>query len=120
MEIGKFKFEGLRIWQDAMQLAEDIFQDSKKFPNDEIYNLTSQIRRASDSIALNISKGSILQSNSEFSRFLGYSIRSLAEVITCLHKAQRRKYIDQSKFEQYYARSFNLMNMMIGFRNKLK
>ncbi|SNT14728.1 four helix bundle protein [Ekhidna lutea] len=115
----KFKFEKLRIWNDSMDLAEDIFESSSQFPKEEIYNLTSQIRRASDSIALNISEGSILQSNPEYKRFLGYSIRSIAEVVTCLHKARRRKYINEESFDLFYKRRFDLMNMTIAFRKKL-
>ncbi len=67
----------------------------------EQYNLISQIYRAADSIALNISEGSIEQSNAEFKRFLNYSIRSIAEVVTCLHKARRRKYIDEENLHLY-------------------
>jgi len=94
-----FKFENLRIWQIAMDYGEDLFNLSINFPKDEIFNLTSQLRRASDSIALNISEGSILQSAPEYKRFLSYSIRSLAEVVTCLHKAKRRNYIDENQFQ---------------------
>ena len=83
-----FKFEKLLIWQNAMSLGENIFHLAQKFPADEKFNLSSQIRRAVDSIALNISEGSILQSKPEFQRFLSYSIRSCAEVVTCLYKAK--------------------------------
>jgi four helix bundle protein len=114
-----FKFEKLIIWQKAMDFGEDIYSSSQNFPKNEIFNLTSQINRAVDSIALNISEGSIEQSNPEFRRFLGYSIRSLAEVVTCLHKANRGKYISSTEFDKFYQESFNLMNMMIAFRNKL-
>lgn len=114
-----FKFEKLIVWQRSMDWGEEIYQLSEKFPRHEIFNLTSQIRRASDSVALNISEGSILQSNPEFRRFLGYSIRSIAEVVTCLHKAIRRKYISQSEFQINYDEAFNLMNMLIAFQKKL-
>lgn len=50
-----FKFEKLIIWQKSMDFGEKIFNLSQNFPKDESFNLTSQIRRASDSIALNIS-----------------------------------------------------------------
>ncbi len=86
-----FKFEKLRIWQLSMEFGESIYKLSLNFPKDESFNLTSQIRRASDSIALNISEGSIFQSKLEFRKFLGYSIRSLAEVVTCLYKAKKQK-----------------------------
>jgi four helix bundle protein len=115
-----FKFENLIIWQNSMKMGEDIFNLTKKFPKDEQFNLTSQIRRAIDSVALNISEGSILQSTAENKRFLSYSIRSLAEVVTCLYKAKNRDYIDTDTFDKLYMESYNLMNMLIGFRNKLK
>jgi len=114
-----FKFEKLIIWQNAMNFGEDIFKMSQSFPKTEMYNLTSQINRAVDSIALNISEGAIEQSKPEFRKFLGYAIRSLAEVVTCLHKAKRRNYIMNDDFEKYYQASYNLMNMMISFRNKI-
>jgi four helix bundle protein len=53
----EFKFEKLIIWQKAMDFVESIFLISCKFPKEEIYNLSSQIRRAVDPIALNISEG---------------------------------------------------------------
>ena len=114
-----FKFEKLIIWQDSMNLGEQIFHVSAKFPRDEVFNLISQIRRASDSIALNISEGSILQSNPEFRKFLGYSIRSLAEVVTCLYKAKYRNYITEETFTALYNESYKIMNHIIAFRNKL-
>ena len=119
-EIMKFKFEDLIIWQRAMDLGENIDKLVDTFPKKEIYNLSSQIRRAADSIALNISEGSIGQSNPEFKKFMAYAIRSLAEVVTCLHKAKRRNYISEQEFNKYYDDSFNLMNMMIAFKNKIR
>ncbi|MDX1462895.1 MAG: four helix bundle protein [Marinirhabdus sp.] len=114
-----FKFEKLIIWQKAMELGEDTHKLSKSFPKSERYNLSSQIRRAGDSVALNISEGSILQSNREFKKFLGYAIRSIAEIVTCLHKAVRRNYIDINMFNKLYKDCFNLINMTISFRNSL-
>jgi four helix bundle protein len=115
----EFKFEKLQIWQKAMDFGEDIFKVSSHFPKEEMFNLISQIRRASDSIALNISEGSIAQSNPEFKKFLVYSIRSLAEVVTCLHKSKRRNYIDLVQFEKLYSESFHMMNMMLSFKSKI-
>jgi len=115
----KFKFERLHIWQDAMELGEELNKLSEGFPKKEIYNLSSQICRTSDSVALNISEGAIVQSKPEFRKFLGYAARSLAEVVTCLHKANRRSYISMEIFDNLYGRCFKLMNMIIAFRNKL-
>ena len=115
----EFKFEKLIIWQKAMDFGEEINVLSDKFPPKEIYNLSSQIRRAVDSIALNISEGSIGQSNPEFKKFMGYAIRSLAEVVTCLHKAKRRNYFSEEDFLKLYKFSYNLMNMMVAFTKKM-
>jgi four helix bundle protein len=114
-----FKFEKLIIWQLAMDYGEVINKLTDKFPKKELYNLSSQILRAVDSIALNISEGSIGQSDPEFRKFIGYSIRSLAEVVTCLYKAKRREYISEEEFKENYDFAFNLMNMMVKFKEKI-
>ncbi len=82
-----------------MDLGEDINKLTNKFPKREMYNLSSQILGTADSIALNISEGSIGQSTVEYQKFMGYSIRSLAEVVTCLQKAKLRDYITDEEFE---------------------
>jgi four helix bundle protein len=87
----KFKFENILIWQRAMEIGEEVNLVSEKFPNKVIYNLSSQIRRAVNSVALNILEGSIGQTNPKFKRFMGYSIKSLAEVVTCIHKAKKKR-----------------------------
>ena len=116
----EFKFEKLIIWQKAMEFGEMVHNMALQFPKDEIYNLSSQIRRAVDSIALNISEGAIGQSNPVFKKFMGYAIRSLAEVVTCLHKANNRKYISAEEFQENYKYAFNLMNMMVAFKERIK
>ena len=115
----EFKFEKLIIWQKAMDFGEQINIIAFKFPKIELFNLSSQIRRASDAIALNIPEGSTGQTNPEFNRFMSYSIRSLAEVVTCLHKAKRRIYISEEEFKIQYELAYNLMNMMVAFRKKI-
>ena len=103
-----------------MDYGKSINKLTLKFPKKEVFNLSSQIMRAVDSIALNISEGSIGQSNPEFTKFIGYSIRSLAEVVTCLHKASRRSYISEEEFSEHYETAFNLMNMMVAFKKSIK
>lgn len=50
---------------------------------------------------------------------MGYSIRSLAEVVTCLYKAKNRNYIKEQEFEEQYDFAYNLMNMQVAFKNKI-
>lgn len=71
-----FKFEKLKVWQKALELADEIDQLTKTFPKEEIYILNSQIKRAADSVSLNIAEGSTGQSNAEFIRLLCYALRS--------------------------------------------
>lgn len=115
-----FKFEKLIVWQLAMDFGEEINTIANSFPQTERYNLSSQILRAVDSIALNISEGSVEQTIPEFKRFLNYSIRSITEVVSCLHKAKRRNYITQEQFDYFYAKSFELMNRTLAFKTQLK
>jgi four helix bundle protein len=97
-----FKFENLKVWQKSIELSSQISTLTKKFPMDELYVLTSQIKRASDSIALNIAEGSTGQSDAEFNKFLGYALRSAIEVVSCLYLAKGRSLIDQSDFDEFY------------------
>jgi four helix bundle protein len=98
-----FKFEQLRVFHHAIEHSEKIHQLVKVFPKEELYVLTPQIQRAVDSISLNIAEGSTGQSNKEFKKFLGYSIRSGIEVIGCLHLAFRRRLINESQFKSCYS-----------------
>jgi four helix bundle protein len=51
---------------------------------------------------------------------MSYAIRSMAEVVTCLHKAKLREYMTDEMFEHLYNEAFNLMNMMIAFKKNIK
>lgn len=72
----------------------------KSFPKDELFILTSQIKRASDSVVLNIAEGSTLQSNAEFKRFLVIANRSALEVIAGFYLAKQRGYIEGVTFTE--------------------
>ncbi|HRG91006.1 MAG TPA: four helix bundle protein [Chitinophagales bacterium] len=114
-----YKFETLRVWQDAMELGEELNDIAIKYPKHEMFNLTSQTMRAVDSIALNVSEGSIGQSNPENRKFVGYAIRSNCEVITCLYKAKNRKYITEEKFTELYNKTELLFKRLNAYRNTM-
>ena len=107
-----FKFENLRVWQKALDLADDVDKLTRTFPKEEIYVLTSQMKRAADSVSLNIAEGSTGQSNPEFRRFLNYALRSNIEVVNCLHLAIRRGYISKETFDKYYASCEEILAMI--------
>jgi len=77
-------FHDLIVWQKSMELVTAIYQVSQKFPKEEIFGLTSQIRRAAVSIPSNIAEGRGKSSVGEFQQFLYHSRGSLAEVETQL------------------------------------
>ncbi len=114
-----FKFEGLLVWQKSLDLTYVIHSVSKKFPKDELYILTSQIKRAADSVPLNIAEGSTGQSNSEYSRFVSYAMRSNIEVVGCIFIAQKRSIISTEDFENIYSRCTEIHKMLAGLRNSL-
>lgn len=81
--------------------------------------LASQIRRAADSVSLNIAEGSTGQSNAEFKRFLGIANRSNIEVVGCIYLAQRRSIISQDDFNKIYKMCEELLVMLNALRNSL-
>src|SRR5688572_5239475 len=97
-----FNFEKLQVWKTSVDFSGDIYDMTKAFPKEELFGLTSQIRRAADSISLNIAEGSTGQTKKEFQKFLGYSIRSGTEVIGCLYLARRKGILIDQDFKKYY------------------
>jgi four helix bundle protein len=92
-----FKFENLKIWHLSLELTDEIDLLAQSFPKYEIYSLASPIRRAANSVSLNIVEGSTGLTNAEFRRFLVIANRSALEVVGCLYLAKRRSYIPDEK-----------------------
>ncbi|MCX7638400.1 MAG: four helix bundle protein [Cyclobacteriaceae bacterium] len=115
-----FKFEQLKVWQRSVELSGEVFELTKKFPKEEVYVLSTQIQRASDSIALNIAEGSTGQSNKEFKRFLGIAIRSAIEVVCCFYLAKRRKLVTDHEFSYFYNELSELIRGMQALRKSIK
>ena len=66
----RFRFERLEVWQEARRINRAIYQLTKKFPREEMFAITSQIRRASISVSSNIAEGSGRNSDKDFAHFL--------------------------------------------------
>jgi four helix bundle protein len=115
-----FKFESLKVWHLSLELTDDIDLLAQGFPKIEIYSLSSQIRRAANSVSLNIVEGSTGLTNAEFKRFLVIANRSALEVVGCLYLAKRRNYIDDEKFDILYNKIETLVKMIQALINSLK
>ncbi len=107
-----FKFEKLKIWTLSLELSGEVSEMVKGFPKDELFILTSQLKRAADSVVLNIAEGSTLHTNAEFRRFLVIANRSALEVIACFYIARQRRFIDESVFIDKYNKYEKLIAMI--------
>ena len=115
-----FKFEGLRVWQRSIDLSGEVHELTESFPKKELYVLTSQIQRATDSIALNIAEGSTGRTKPEFKRFLSIALGSAIEVVCCLHIGKRRQLITQERFDYFYGFLTELIKSIQALRNSIR
>lgn len=117
--MNKHNFRKLKIYQRAIEFTVENYKLSKTFPKEELYGLTSQIRRAVTSISLNIAEGSGNNSEKEFKRFLEIALRSDYEVMTCLEIALRLNYCDKENFARLIAEADEIAAMISGFSKSL-
>src|SRR6056297_367900 len=98
-DLPKFRFEDLQVYQKALDFVDQAYEVSKKFPHSELYNLTSQFKRAAVSIPLNIAEGAG-DTDAQFNRFLQIAGGSVKESVVCSTIANRQKFIsDQENLE---------------------
>lgn len=114
------KFKKLKIWQISLSLVKDVYQITKKFPKDELFGLTSQLRRATVSINLNIAEGCASKSDIEFRRFLIISLKSVYEVAAILEIIIELGYIKQKDYDNILSATNKIGAMINSLINKLK
>lgn len=90
-------FKELKVWQEAMILAKEIYTATKKFPSEEKYSLVSQINRCSISIPSNIAEGAGRGTNKEFNQFLNIALGSAFELETQLLLSNEFNYISKEQ-----------------------
>ena len=98
----EYDFTSLEVWQEAHRLTIVIYKLSTKFPKSELYGLTSQIRRASVSVELNIAEGFGRYHLAEDIKFLFNSRGSIAEVQSCLLIAKDLKFVEETDINKIY------------------
>lgn len=114
-----FKFEKLIAWQKALELSNIVNNACKEFPREEQFALTAQIKRAADSVWLNIAEGSTGQSNAEFKRFSSIALRSCIEVVDCIYLAKTRSIISEDSFKIIYEKCEEVSKIISGLKNSL-
>ncbi len=103
-----------------MTLVNNIYLETAKFPKEEIYGLTSQIRRASVSIPSNIAEGYGRESKKEYIRFLNISISSLFEVQTQLEIGKNLSFLKENNFNSLYEDTREIERMLSSYIRKIK
>ncbi len=109
-------YQDLIVWQKSMELVERIYRMTKVFPKEELYGLTSQIRRAAVSIPSNIAEGQARKSTAEFRNFLSIAQGSRAEVETQTLIAQRLGYVTSQQIQEI----MNLLDEISRMPNTLQ
>jgi four helix bundle protein len=90
-------FHDLRVWQEAMNLTEEIYRATTQFPKHELYGLSSQMRRAAVSVPSNIAEGKGHRTDPDFVRFLFHARGSLLELETQILIARRLQYLPEER-----------------------
>ena len=109
-------FRKLQVYQKALMLTKSVRKLTNDFPKRELFSLTSQFQRASDSIVLNIAEGAGNRSNKEFAKFLDYAIRSAHECLGCIDIALENKYNTEQEHQYLFEQIDEIIAMLIGFQ----
>jgi four helix bundle protein len=110
----------LLAWQKSMDLVEDIYDLTRRFPREEIYGLTSQLRRAAISVPSNIAEGAAGRSPVQFRNFLGIAIGSLNELATQLEIALRIGYLSAKTYTATESRIDECLAITYGLRKSIQ
>ncbi len=113
-------YRDLIAWQKALELVTEIYRISKKFPNEELFGLMSQLRRAAISIPSNIAEGQGRLGRKEFQHFLGNARGSLWEVETQIIIARNLDYLSETEMNGILERSAEVGRILNGLLSSLK
>lgn len=113
-------FRDLRVWEKAHMLVLDSYKATNSFPRQEMFGLTSQIRRAATSIAANIAEGCGKRGNGEFQRFLNISTGSASELEYHILLARDLKFLEQPTYESLNSSVIEVKRMLSALARKVE
>lgn len=113
-------FRGLAVWKNAHLLVLDIYRVTEAFPKQELFGLTSQIRRAAASIPTNIAEGCGRDGDAELGRFLSIAKGSTSEVEYLLQLARDLNYIEPTTGERLTVQTIEVRKMLYGLHKSLE
>ncbi|HEV7844340.1 MAG TPA: four helix bundle protein [Pyrinomonadaceae bacterium] len=112
-------FRDLRVWQAGMDLVAQVYKSTQTFPSQEVYGLTSQMRRAAVSIPSNIAEGHTREHTKEYLHHLSMAQASLAELQTQIEIAGRLKYLLPETERRVLEQAVSLSKQLYALRNGL-
>jgi len=112
-------YKDLLVWQKGMNLAKLVYKLTMRFPSEERYGLTSQMRRAAVSVPSNIAEGQARRSTNEFMQFLSVAEGSLAELDTQLSLSVELAFATYSDVEAALKEIDELQKMLVALKRKL-
>ena len=112
-------YKDLKVWQKGIEIVDKVYVLTAKFPKEESYGLTLQMRKASVSIPSNVSEGFVRGHTNEYRQFLRVSLGSCAELDTQSIIANRRKYITEQELDDLAEDLNHESRMLVNLINKL-
>ena len=116
----RYRYRDLVVWQEARNLAVDVYRLSEQFPNNEIYGLTAQLRRVAVSVPSNIAEGQGRLTKGEFIQFLGQARGSLLEILTQLEIAVDLGYLNADDFKTIDSKTASVLRLLNGLLASLR
>ena len=118
--MGLLHYRQLIAWQKSMRLVGSVYELSKRFPKEEVYGLTSQVRRAAVSVPSNIAEGQGRDSTREFLHHLSIAYGSLMEVETQVLIAEDLGYLEKQEVMDFLERSAEMGRIVNGLMKSLR
>ncbi|MGE4287693.1 MAG: four helix bundle protein [Salinivirgaceae bacterium] len=118
--MGKHNFKELKAWQNALSIVPMVYKLVLKFPEDEKFALTSQIKRAVVSISSNIAEGSGRGTNKDFAHFLDFALGSSYELESELLVAVELNYITLTNCDEIFNNLIEIQRLITGFQKTLR
>ena len=117
--MGAKNYRDLIVWQKAMDFVEIVYRSSACFPREELYGITSQLRRATVSVPANVAEGQGRHSKREFRKFVLIAHGSLREAETHIMIAERLRYLDRKVVQSLMSSAEEIGRLLVGLANAL-
>ena len=113
-------YKNLKVWNKGYALTLEIYDKTKDYPKNELYGITSQLRRTSASIIANIAEGYARETRKDYMKFISIAIGSSNELEVFLELSKDLKYLNKKDFKDLYSSNKEILKMLLGLRKSLK